>query len=70
MTWYVIGQAGLVIILGSFSFGLGDLNPVDLLEKIPNTNQMVKLVQLNLTNLYEIACMLQKSLVATCEPFV
>lgn len=52
MTWYVIGQAELVIILGSFSFGLGDLNLVDLLEKVPNRNQM-----LNLTNLYKIECM-------------
>lgn len=42
-----IGLARLLIIQGSFSFGLGDLNPVDLSAKVSNTNQMVKLVKSN-----------------------
>lgn len=56
--WHVIGQARLLIIQGSFSFGLDDLNLVDLLAKVPNGSQMVRLVNLNQANLYKAACML------------
>lgn len=47
----VIGLVGLFIIQGSFSFGLGDLNPFDLSAKVSNRNQMVRLVKLSQTNL-------------------
>lgn len=44
-------DTGLLIIQGSFSFGLGDLNPVDLSAKVSNRKQMVRLVKLSQTNM-------------------
>lgn len=58
----IIELVGLLIIQGSFSFGLGDLNPFDLSAKVPNRNQMVRLVKLSQTNLYKgttAACSLE-----------